>query len=61
MKTANLYTEVTIKVKIDSTIDVNTYNTKDLLEDWIFCHVTDYHAEWIDIEITKDELTDIQD
>jgi|TARA_R110000744_G_scaffold41870_2_gene94956 hypothetical protein len=61
MKTADLYTEVTIKLTINETIDVRTYNDTELLEDWIYCHVTDYNSEWKSIEITKQEITNIED
>lgn len=61
MKTADLYTEVTIKLIVNETIDVRTYNDTELLEDWIYCNVTDHNSEWKSIEVTKQEITNITD
>lgn len=60
MGTADLYTEITIKLTINESIDARTYNDSELLEDWIYCNVTDYRADWKSIEITKEELTNIE-
>ncbi len=59
--TADLYAEVTIKLTINQRIDSRTYNDSELLQDWIYCNVTDHNSNWKNVKITKTELTDIED
>jgi hypothetical protein len=61
MKRADLYAEVTIKLTINESIDERTWNDSELLEDWIYCNVTDHNSEWKKVLITKTEITNIED
>jgi hypothetical protein len=61
MKTADLYAEVTIKLTINQSIDARTWNDSELLEDWIYCNVTDHNSDWKKVLITKTEITNIED
>lgn len=61
MERADLYAEVTIKLTINQSIDSRTYNDSELLQDWIYCNVTDHNSEWKKVLITKTEITNIQD
>jgi hypothetical protein len=61
MKTADLYAEVTIKLTINQSIDARTLNDSELLEDWIYCNVTDHNSDWKKVSITKTEITNIED
>ncbi len=58
METAEFSTKVQITLEIIGRIDARTYSEKDLLEDWIYCQVTDHNSEWKKVEILKEELTD---
>jgi len=58
MKTAEFSTKVQITGEIIGRIDARTYSEKDLLDDWIYCQVTDHNSEWKKVEILKEELTD---
>jgi hypothetical protein len=61
MESADLYTELKITLTINGRIDARTFNDPELLEDWIYCNVTEHNSEWKNIETIKQELTDIED
>ena len=61
MERADLYVEVTIKLTINESIDARTYYDSELLNDWIYCNVTDHNADWKNVSITKTEITNIED
>lgn len=58
-QTANLYTKVQITFTISKRISPQQFNDQDLLEDWIYVHLTEHNASIKKIDILETEISDI--
>lgn len=58
-QTANLYTKVQITFTVSKRISAQEFNEQDLLEDWIYVHLTEHNASIEKIDILETELSDI--
>lgn len=58
-QTADLYTKVQITFTISKRISAEEFNDQDLLEDWIYMHLTEHNANIEKVDVLETELSDI--